>query len=486
MKPPRYSEPSCPAIRRSPSPPRLSGIALRAGDGPAPRWPGTWTSRPSASRIARRCPCHAEQRRLGEPDERARDGHRADRVSLGEDDGARRLRAEPRGELHPRQRDASAGGQQYWHLGTQGPIDPNTHAFSVANTNPDSLLGVYSLKARKGLPYGFEIAGDLGYLANTSLWVGGADLRWALLEGYRTGMLGYFPDIAIGGGVRTLGGSPKFFLTTVGIDAQISKPIAIDDSAVLTPYVGAQRLIIFADSSVVDLTPSVDPLKCGYGARTLPGNPNATPANLGGQPLNNGMPVCTNSNARATSTTTPRSQRARIHRWRWHRRAQLPVRGPLPRRAVRDGPRGSERRERRHRRQREQAVDDVVRSRRLFLSARRRRRRCRALVSGEQRLRRSRRRPVGISPPRAAERVDPRSGDGRDVSRAGRLPGAPVAGERAIPLGGSRGRFDAVVWANEAARAGADAGGGFADGAMLVEEALDRGALDAGAAAGCW
>ena len=211
--------------------------------------------------------------------------------------------------------DASAGGQQYWQLGTQGPTDPNTHAFSVRNTNPDSLLGVYSLKARKGLPYGFEIAGDLGYLANTSLWVGGADLRWAVLEGYRTGVLGYFPDIAIGGGVRTLGGSPKFFLTTVGLDAQISKPIPIDDSAVLTPYVGAQRVIIFADSSVVDLTPSSDPLNCGYRGPNVPGNKNATPANLGGQPPNNGMPICTGSNADFDNDTT--FARARIHRWRW-------------------------------------------------------------------------------------------------------------------------------------------------------------------------
>jgi hypothetical protein len=204
--------------------------------------------------------------------------------------------------------DASAGGQQYWRLGTEGQIDPNSHAFSVQNTNPDSLLGVYSLKARKGLAYGFEIAGDLGFLAGTSLWVGGADVRWALLEGYRTGILGYFPDIAIGGGVRTLGGSPKFFLTTVGLDAQISKPIAIDESAVLTPYLGAQRVIIFADSSVVDLTPGVDPLNCGYLGPNVPGNPK-------GRTPNDGMPICTNSGTDFNNDTT--FARARIHRWRW-------------------------------------------------------------------------------------------------------------------------------------------------------------------------
>jgi hypothetical protein len=152
-------------------------------------------------------------------------------------------------------------GTMYWHAGTQGSVDPGTHQFSVVNTSPDSILQIYTLKAKKGLPYGFELTGALGYVANTSLWVGGGDLHWAILEGYRTGVLGYLPDVAIGGGVRTLEGSSKFFLTTVGIDAEISKPLTLADSAVLTPYVGAQRLFIFADSTTVDLTPNVDPLR---------------------------------------------------------------------------------------------------------------------------------------------------------------------------------------------------------------------------------
>jgi hypothetical protein len=214
---------------------------------------------------------------------------------------------------------ATAGGVQYWHEGTEGPVDPNNHQFSVVNSTPDSLLGVYTLKARKGLAYGFEIAGALGYMANTSLWVGGADVRWALLEGYRTGLLGYFPDIAIGAGVRTLGGSPKYFLTSVGLDAQLSKPIALADRAVLTPYVGAQRVIIFADSSVVDLTPTVDPLnKCGYLGPNVPGNGNATPANLApNQMPNDGTPVCKNQTGGNADFNNDRSfTKARIHRWR--------------------------------------------------------------------------------------------------------------------------------------------------------------------------
>ena len=188
-------------------------------------------------------------------------------------------------------------GTQYWHEGTQGAVDPASNKFSIVNNGPDSILQIYSLKARKGLPFGFEVTGALGYLANTSMWVGGADLHWAPLEGFRTGILGYLPDIALGGGVRTLGGSPELFLTTVGLDGQISKPFTLADAAVLTPYIGVQRLWIYADSTAVDLSPNVDPIgaQCGYQGTNTPygpgntSNPNA-PGNTTG--AYDGQPIC--------------------------------------------------------------------------------------------------------------------------------------------------------------------------------------------------
>src|SRR3984957_10291212 len=210
-------------------------------------------------------------------------------------------------------------GTQYWHVGTQGDVNPHTNAFSGVNKYPDSILQIYTLKARKGLPFGLEIAGALGYIANTSLWVGGADVHWSVLEGFRTGILGYLPDIAVGGGVRTVGGASSFFLTTVGIDGQISKPFTLADSAVLTPYVGVQRLIIFADSTVVNLAPTVDPLQqCGYQGSNLKGNPYA-PGNSNG--VYDGQPVCSNklangspNNGAFNNLTT--FQKDTIHRWR--------------------------------------------------------------------------------------------------------------------------------------------------------------------------
>jgi hypothetical protein len=85
---------------------------------------------------------------------------------------------------------------------------------------------------------------------------------------------------------------------------------------------------------------------------------------------------------------------------------------------------------------------------------------------------------VGISTPRAAERVD-----GSATTDASPVPADFRArlsrvSERFLSEGHGD-AFDAVVWSNEAARAGADAGGAFGDGAMFVEEAIGRDARDA-------
>ncbi|HVH45725.1 MAG TPA: hypothetical protein VM925_25400 [Labilithrix sp.] len=160
---------------------------------------------------------------------------------------------------------SGGGSMQYWHLGTRGPQDQNTKQSSILNSSPDGVLQVYALKARKGLPFGFELAGSLGYVSNTTLWAFGGDLRWSMLEGFRTGPLGYLPDISIGGGIRTVTGTSRFYLSTLGIDVRASKPIALQDSSQLIPSVGFQRLIIFGDSNVVDSTPNVDAAaQCGY------------------------------------------------------------------------------------------------------------------------------------------------------------------------------------------------------------------------------
>jgi hypothetical protein len=177
----------------------------------------------------------------------------------------------------------------YWKNGTQGPIDPSDNSSSTVNGSPQSLLQLYSLKFRKSFGFGLEITGIVGFMPKTSIISGGADVRLSLLEGFRTGVGGILPDIAVGGGVRSITGTPQFQLTVASLDAQISKPLPIQDSQVLTPYVGYQYLWIFGDSGLVDLTPGTDALRyCNYAGQNVPGNTDPDP----GKPPDTGQPVC--------------------------------------------------------------------------------------------------------------------------------------------------------------------------------------------------
>ena len=208
---------------------------------------------------------------------------------------------------------------EYWQKGTQGPKDPVTGQNSVKNNSPDSWLQVYNLNLRKGLPFGFELGVNLGYMARTSIMSGGADVRWSLLEGFRTGLLGILPDLSIGAGVRTITGTPQFQLTVASGDAMISKPIPIADSSIFTPYIGYQFIRIFGDSGLIDSTPNTDALGyCNYQGQKVPGGYDE----MGKPPAGGytGQPVCgdgTNRNGSPDDlNNTKVFQRTRITRHR--------------------------------------------------------------------------------------------------------------------------------------------------------------------------
>jgi hypothetical protein len=77
--------------------------------------------------------------------------------------------------------------------------------------------------------------------------------------------------MAVGGGIRTISGTDQLQLTTVALDARLSKPFTIASSSILTPIVGYQYLWIFGRSGVIDLTPATDPLGyCGYAGQNVP------------------------------------------------------------------------------------------------------------------------------------------------------------------------------------------------------------------------
>jgi hypothetical protein len=177
----------------------------------------------------------------------------------------------------------------YWERGTQGTRDQSQNRYSIRNTDPVGVLTLYSAKIRKSFGFGLELTGVVGFMPKTSIVSGGADVRLSLLEGFREGIPGILPDVAVGGGVRTITGTPQFQLTVVGLDVQISKPLPIADSSIITPWIGYQYIWIFGDSGLVDLTPGTDPVGyCNFAGTNVPGNQDPSPS----QVPNSGQPVC--------------------------------------------------------------------------------------------------------------------------------------------------------------------------------------------------
>lgn len=77
---------------------------------------------------------------------------------------------------------------------------------------------------------------------------------------------------------------------------QISKPLPIADSQVLTPWVGYQYVWIFGDSGLIDTTPATDPVGfCNYAGPNIPGNPDLGRPDKQddqGNHIYDGQPVC--------------------------------------------------------------------------------------------------------------------------------------------------------------------------------------------------
>ena len=362
----------------------------------------------------------------------------------------------------------TGGRDPYWHLGTQGAQDPNTKQFSTINNSPDSILQIYSIKARKGLPLGFELAGSLGTIANTGLWVGGGDVRWSLLEGFRTGALGLLPDFSIGGGVRTLTGTSKFSLTTAAFDVKMSKPIALADTSQLIPTVGYQRIVIFGDSNVIDSTPNVDALtQCGSG-RPRP------------EHRRTALPQQARERRRQQRRLqqqlhVPEGSRASPPR---HPRPQLPLRDHLARKPDRLRHHRSEGRKPGHRRG--PPVDAVIRRRRLLLT-----RTWAALALGCACAAEACGAPsgglVGASDRPAGGAIAKGSRDGGALDGAPALPAdyrsnfTKVNKAKLVSSGHAAGRWDVDVYANEPAlRALATRTREAPVGAMVVEEHFEK------------
>lgn len=127
--------------------------------------------------------------------------------------------------------------EDYWRNGVEG-------------RNPDPVLFTSHLQVRKGLPFSFEVVGNLSYLFASEMFAMGADLRWALNEGFD-----WFPDVAVRGSVNTVVGAPELNMINAAWDLSMSKSFGLAGVTNITPYVGYQQLYTIASTRVLNAYP---------------------------------------------------------------------------------------------------------------------------------------------------------------------------------------------------------------------------------------
>lgn len=151
-------------------------------------------------------------------------------------------------------------GYAGFYLGLEGTLttlnsssdDRNNVWFrGTEDQNPDTVLFVPSIHARKGLPFSFELGTSVSYVSATEQVLLGLDIRWAVLEGYRTGWKAYFPDISVRGAVNRLMGDDEMDLTVWSIDVALSHPFSISGMMTITPFLGYQFVQTIADTALV-------------------------------------------------------------------------------------------------------------------------------------------------------------------------------------------------------------------------------------------
>lgn len=128
---------------------------------------------------------------------------------------------------------------------------------TVSAQSPDPVLVWTHATLRKGLPFGLEVGASIGRGHATSLWSLGLSVKWAIVEGFRTG-LGALPDLAVQASTTRSMGLDDLTLATHTLDLLLSKPLHVGAGYRIAPMLGTQLLFLEAESGLVDLTPGPD------------------------------------------------------------------------------------------------------------------------------------------------------------------------------------------------------------------------------------
>jgi hypothetical protein len=121
-----------------------------------------------------------------------------------------------------------------------------------------NFLSTITVMARKGiwLPLpGFEIGAGATKLFNSNMYSVLGYAKLAIHEGFHDWPI---PSLAFRASVSHLLGASEVDLTTVAMDAAVSKSFGIAGTVTLDPFVGAGPLLSFVRGQVIDETPNID------------------------------------------------------------------------------------------------------------------------------------------------------------------------------------------------------------------------------------
>lgn len=137
-------------------------------------------------------------------------------------------------------------------MGSVSTIDPNADYWQQAISDGDAPGAFFTghVQVRKGLPFSFELAGNMSYLGNSEMFAVGSDIKWALHEGFF-----FMPDVAVRGSINTVLGAEYLNLFNVGWDVSVSKDFGLGGVLSIAPFAGYQNLYTFGSSRLINAYP---------------------------------------------------------------------------------------------------------------------------------------------------------------------------------------------------------------------------------------
>ena len=137
-------------------------------------------------------------------------------------------------------------------MGSVSTIDSSADHWqrAIRDGDPPPSFFTGHVQVRKGLPFSFELAGNMAYLANSEMFAVGTDVKWALHEGFF-----YMPDVAVRGSINTVLGAEYLNLVNAGWDVSISKDFGLGGVLSLAPFAGYQNLYTISSSRLINAYP---------------------------------------------------------------------------------------------------------------------------------------------------------------------------------------------------------------------------------------